>query len=259
VILGDLIKQLAAADQSLVLPHGFHKPHSYRGYYTDLAFEPTTNVTVAQMLKDARTALGSTYQGYKGGDFTMGEYSDCWLAEYGSEGDGIGSLLIVLMLAVGRAAGTASTSTAASPATWGVDFEDGADPTAAIRLPAPQGPGIVTICGSTRFMRQMADADRLLTWTGHAVFKPGCDMKAPHPLWADPADAEAGKQRLDALHRDKIRRAHWVLIVGDYVGDSTGSEIAYARELGKTVRFTDPCLAREFDGEVWQPEAATTT
>lgn len=103
-----------------------------------------------------------------------------------------------------------------------------------------QIPRIVVICGSTRFMREMADADRELTWAGHIVVRPGCDMKTPHPLWADPAEAEAGKQRLDALHRAKIRLADEVLVVGDYVGDSTRAEIAYARELGKPVRFTHP-------------------
>jgi hypothetical protein len=121
------------------------------------------------------------------------------------------------------------------------------------------GSPTVTICGSTRFMQEMVDADRLLTWTGHAVFKPGCDMKTPHPLWADPADAEAGKQRLDSLHRDKIRRAAWVLVVGDYAGDSTRSEIKYAHSLGTPVRFTDPGLAAEFDGDVGQPEAVART
>lgn len=102
MLLGELITQLAAADQTLVLPYGFHKPHSYRGYYTDLAFEPTTGITVADMLTAARSALGTTYQGYKGGDFQMGEHSDCWLAEYGHEGEGIGPVLIGLMLAAGR-------------------------------------------------------------------------------------------------------------------------------------------------------------
>ena len=105
------------------------------------------------------------------------------------------------------------------------------------RLNVPQ---IVVICGSTRFMQEMADADRELTWAGHIVVKPGCDMKQPHDLWADPAEAEAGKQRLDALHRAKIRLAHRVLVVGDYIGSSTRAEIAYARSLGKPVEFTHP-------------------
>ena len=107
------------------------------------------------------------------------------------------------------------------------------------RLNVPQ---IVAICGSTRFMQEMADADRALTWAGHIVVKPGCDMKQPHPLWADPVEAEAGKRRLDALHRAKIRLAHMVLVVGDYIGDSTRAEIAYARSLGKPVEFTHPAV-----------------
>ncbi|QTD97016.1 hypothetical protein [Streptomyces cyanogenus] len=101
-------------------------------------------------------------------------------------------------------------------------------------------PHVVVICGSTRFMQQMADADRSLTWAGHIVVKPGCDMKQPHPLWADPAAAEAGKARLDDLHRAKIRLADAVLVVGDYIGDSTRAEIEYARSLGKPVEFTHP-------------------
>jgi hypothetical protein len=31
-----------------------------------------------------------------------------------------------------------------------------------------------------------------------------------------------------------------VLVVGDYIGDSTRAEIAYSRSLGKPVRFTNP-------------------
>jgi hypothetical protein len=101
-------------------------------------------------------------------------------------------------------------------------------------------PTIVVLCGSTRFMQDMTDLDRNLTWAGNIVIKPGCDMKTPNPLWADPDDAEAGKQRLDDLHRAKIRLANHVLVVGDYVGDSTRAEIAYARSLGKPVIFTHP-------------------
>lgn len=112
-------------------------------------------------------------------------------------------------------------------------------------------PTITVICGSTRFMGAMADADRELTWAGHIVIKPGCDMKTPHPLWADEADAEAGKERLDDLHKAKIRLADEVFVVGDYVGSSTLVEIAYARELGKPVRFTHPEV--DPDGERREP------
>ena len=101
-------------------------------------------------------------------------------------------------------------------------------------------PRIVVICGSTRFMTEMAEADLRETVAGNIVVKPGCNLKAPHELWADPDQAEALKARLDHLHRAKIRLADEVLVVGDYVGSSTIAEIAYARELGKPVRFTHP-------------------
>lgn len=101
-------------------------------------------------------------------------------------------------------------------------------------------PAIVTICGSTRFMQQMTDADRDLTWAGWIVVKPGVNMKEPNALWADENVAEAGKVRLDDLHRAKIRLATWILVIGDYVGSSTTAEIGYARSLGKDVYFTHP-------------------
>lgn len=70
-------------------------------------------------------------------------------------------------------------------------------------------PRIVVICGSTRFMTEMNEAEAL-------------------------------KARLDDLHRAKIRLADEALVVGGCIGDSTRAEIAYARLLGKPVRFTHP-------------------
>lgn len=100
-------------------------------------------------------------------------------------------------------------------------------------------PRVIVLCGSTRFMAEMTDADRVLTWQGDIVIKPGCDMKTPDPLWADAADAEAGKARLDDLHRAKIRLADAVYVIcpGGYIGDSTAAEIEYARELGKPLTY----------------------
>ncbi|MFX4291865.1 hypothetical protein [Streptomyces bohaiensis] len=101
-------------------------------------------------------------------------------------------------------------------------------------------PHTVAICGSTRFMAEMNEADVRETVAGRIVVKQGCDMKSPHELWSDPGRAEELKARLDDLHRAKIRLADEVLVVGDHIGDSTRSEIAYARSLGKPVRFTHP-------------------
>src|SRR3954453_5111906 len=94
-------------------------------------------------------------------------------------------------------------------------------------------PRIVVICGSARFMTEMNEADWRETKAGKIVVKPGCDMKSPHERWSDPVEAEVLKVRLGDLHRAKIRLADEVLVVGDYIGDSTRAEIAYARSLGK--------------------------
>lgn len=81
--LHDVIEQLERLDPKQVLPIGFTNPHSYRGYYERLAFEPETNVTVADCLGAAREANGSTYCGWKGGDFKMDGFSQCHLAFHG--------------------------------------------------------------------------------------------------------------------------------------------------------------------------------
>ncbi|MEU6243513.1 hypothetical protein [Streptomyces sp. NPDC047024] len=117
-------------------------------------------------------------------------------------------------------------------------------------------PRIVAICGSTRFMAEMTEAELRETEAGRIVVKPGCDLKSPHALWSDPAEAEALKPRLDELHRAKIRLADEVLVVGDYIGDSTRAEIAYARSLGKPVRFTHPEVDPEANPDVTRNRVA---
>lgn len=98
--LGELITALEAAPADKVLPLGFASPHSYRGFYEQLAFEPKVRVPVGEMLAAARSALGRTYEGWKGGDFTMTDYTDCWLAVEGhGDGESIGPILLTLMLA----------------------------------------------------------------------------------------------------------------------------------------------------------------
>lgn len=101
-------------------------------------------------------------------------------------------------------------------------------------------PLIVCLCGSTRFMAEMAEANLQFTAAGCIVLAPGCDLKQPHPLWDTDAKLAALKPRLDALHHAKIDLADEVVIVTDqdhYVGTSTQAEIAYAEQLGKPVRW----------------------
>lgn len=96
--LGDLITRLEQEDPTRVLTIGFHAPHSYRGYYEELAFEPREDATIATMLSDAQNAVGRIYEGYKGGAYRMHRYTSVWLAYYGCSGIGLSTLLLEYML-----------------------------------------------------------------------------------------------------------------------------------------------------------------
>lgn len=98
--LGDAIEKLSKIDDAVVVRYdtGLHptNEHSYRGYYSDLALsakaEPTT---AAELLAVLKRALGATYEGYKGGDFVMGEDTPLWCASWGSTGNAIVGLSVV--------------------------------------------------------------------------------------------------------------------------------------------------------------------
>ncbi|SCF66630.1 hypothetical protein GA0115259_1008410 [Streptomyces sp. MnatMP-M17] len=111
-----------------------------------------------------------------------------------------------------------------------------------INASAHSRPPIVALCGSTRFWEQLAEANLYETAAGRIVLAPGCNLKQPHALWTDPAQADRLKPMLDVLHRQKIDLADEVLIVNPdgYIGDSTRSEIEYARSIGKPIRYTHP-------------------
>ncbi|MGW2692382.1 hypothetical protein ACWC3Y_11030 [Streptomyces sp. NPDC001296] len=96
-------------------------------------------------------------------------------------------------------------------------------------------PRIVVICGSMRFEADMHAEALAASVAGKIVVMPHVNTK----LWHADTVAKV-KSALDDLHRAKIRLADEVLVVGDYIGDSTRAEIAYARSLGKPVRFTHP-------------------
>jgi hypothetical protein len=98
--LGELIARLRQEpDQARRIKVGFDNPHSYRGYYMDVAFELAQDVSIGQMLAAAESALGATFQGWKGGDYTMSKYTDTWLVEReGCVGETIGAVLLDFLL-----------------------------------------------------------------------------------------------------------------------------------------------------------------
>lgn len=83
--IGELVSLLAKQDQEAAW-RGGDSVHSYRGYYDELAIEPGGVVTVAKARVMLEDAVGSTFQGYKGGDYTMTGDTPVWSAPYGSVG-----------------------------------------------------------------------------------------------------------------------------------------------------------------------------
>lgn len=86
--LGRLIEMLSAERADKVVYFGFTQPHSYRGVYEHLAFVPARSVavTVGSLLEIARSALGQTFNGWKGGSFVMGADTEVYLASIGMTG-----------------------------------------------------------------------------------------------------------------------------------------------------------------------------
>jgi hypothetical protein len=98
VTLGELIAQLKLHPPDRKLKLGFGRPHSYRGFYECVAFESARDVTVQEMLAAAESALGATFEGYKGGLYTMSPFTDCYLAEWSCLGEELGPQLLSCML-----------------------------------------------------------------------------------------------------------------------------------------------------------------
>ncbi len=103
---------------------------------------------------------------------------------------------------------------------------------------------VITLCGSTRFKDAFMEANKRLTLEGNIVISVGLFGHAGDAeVWEnmDEGTLTRTKEMLDDMHKRKIDMADeiFVINVGGYIGDSTRSEIAYARETGKAVRYLE--------------------
>ena len=101
---------------------------------------------------------------------------------------------------------------------------------------------VVTLCGITRFKEQFMDVQKRLTLAGYIVISVGLFGHAgDQEVWdgMDEGTLSKTKEMLDDMHKRKIDMADeiYVINVGGYIGDSTRSEIQYAEEHGKPVRY----------------------
>ncbi len=101
--LGNLIEWLEKQNQEMVVEDGFSTPHSDRGSYDELAFTPEPEAKIRDMLKHAKSALGATFTGWKGGEYTMNEYTSVYIGQYGECGEEITSTHFKYWLLTGAA------------------------------------------------------------------------------------------------------------------------------------------------------------
>jgi len=119
-------------------------------------------------------------------------------------------------------------------------------------------PTIVCLCGSTKFKDQFVRSNFEETLAGKIVLSIGCDLRTDQELFGAMSEEEwlDTKLKLDELHKRKIDLADEILVlnVGGYIGDSTRSEINYAMQHSKRVRYWTDEQKAVFDyGSAFDP------
>lgn len=103
---------------------------------------------------------------------------------------------------------------------------------------------VITLCGSTKFKEEFMKVQKNLTLKGNIVISVGLfGHSGDNEIWEnmDEGTLTKTKEMLDDMHKRKIDMADeiFVINVGGYIGESTKSEIEYAKKMGKKVNYLD--------------------
>ena len=103
---------------------------------------------------------------------------------------------------------------------------------------------VITLCGSTRFNDEFMMAQKRLTLEGNIVISVGLfGHSGDEEVWdgMDEGTLSKTKEMLDDMHKRKIDMADeiFVINVDGYIGESTRSEIEYAKAHGKKIRYLE--------------------
>lgn len=112
----------------------------------------------------------------------------------------------------------------------------------------PGFPEVICLCGSTRFTEQMLVKQWELTKAGCVVLS-WCALPSWYFTDSDTThigDKEGVRDIVDEVHRRKIDLADTVLImnIDGYIGESTRSEINYARACGKPIEYVSKLTSK---------------
>ena len=103
---------------------------------------------------------------------------------------------------------------------------------------------VITLCGSTRFKDEFIKAQKELTLKGNIVISVGLfGHSGDNEVWENMSEGELTKTKemLDDMHKRKIDMSDeiFVINVDGYIGESTRSEIEYAKNHGKIVKYLE--------------------
>ncbi len=95
---------------------------------------------------------------------------------------------------------------------------------------------IITLCGSIKFKDEFMKVQEKLTLEGNIVFTPNFFNN----IKKEDIDLET-KKMLDKMHRQKIDMSDEIYVInpGGYIGESTKSEIEYAKSKGKNISYLE--------------------
>lgn len=99
---------------------------------------------------------------------------------------------------------------------------------------------VITLCGSTKFKDDFIKAQEFLTITGHIVLSVGLFGHADNKF--NTIITPEVEVMLDDIHKRKIDMSDSIYVINkdDYIGESTKSEIEYAKSKGKTISYMFP-------------------
>ena len=103
---------------------------------------------------------------------------------------------------------------------------------------------VITLCGSTRFKDEFLKVQKDLTLKGNIVISVGLfGHSGDSEVWENMNEGSLTKTKemLDDMHKRKIDMADeiFVINVNGYIGESTKSEIEYAKSIGKRVNYLE--------------------
>lgn len=103
---------------------------------------------------------------------------------------------------------------------------------------------VITLCGSTRFKDEFLKVQKDLTLKGNIVISVGLfGHSGDLEVWEnmDEGTLTKTKEMLDDMHKRKIDMADeiFVINVNGYIGESTRSEIEYAKNYGKKINYLE--------------------